>query len=269
VQTAETLQAAYLPMFADVIFTGQPTPEDLPTGMVWVPCENTLGGQLMQKCFAHAMEVTPRPEWHAGYLILGDDSLFDPCAIDKFDSNKIWFWHDLKTLDADGTDVMSLAGWHWDDRLAGEKTSKQTLYDALSSLHGAAQQTARKYRLPGVDTYQSGVFEGKVSTDVLYIPQRFTAQYIGLAYHFINNPTHHEIAIPHILRLLTANPDDVITFNPYYTWDQNQRQDMEANPQTYLVPEGIINGAEFLHPWKLSRPAMHDHFVSWWHDRKC
>ncbi|KAL0026136.1 hypothetical protein WJX79_003582 [Trebouxia sp. C0005] len=60
--------------------------------IAWVPCTNASGGQLMHKCLGHVMEMYPMTDATpaGGYLMIGDDTIFDNCAMQGMNRSKIW-----------------------------------------------------------------------------------------------------------------------------------------------------------------------------------
>lgn len=272
VSVATTLHKMYMPVFGKVIFTGQPVPLDLPSDVVWVPCEDTNGGELMHKCLAHVMEDYPMVQANSagGYLMIGDDTVLDLCALQKLNSSNIWL-PDARNLLA-SVDIHTARDWHWERPINGGKAIRLELHDAMISLSGRARVAARQQGLYKGNLTEKTAFYGSLFTDFVYIPQRVVLQYVYLAYHFSEHPVHHETAFANIVRLLTDDVEsleEVPTLRPVghllYAGIS-----VENDPSAVMLPGGkLMNGSVFLHPVKLSSSQIHNHFVQWWLQATC
>lgn len=269
----QMLHDRYMSAFGRVVFTGLANPNDIAQGITWVPCEGA-GGFLMHKCLAHVME-TYRPELlHSGggYLMIGDDTVFDLCKIRQLNTSRIWLPHARDRL-AKKVGVHALQDWqHWEASVNGGRQVRIELLDAISSLSGAAHDSAAHQHLLHGNMANNTEFYDAIYTDALFIPNRLAPSFVYLAYHFSLHPVHHEVAIPNIVRLLTPDLEDVEQFHAVigHLYNNLAHFNITQDFPDIMLPGGTLrNESVFLHPVKLSIPVVREHFCKWWQNAAC
>ena len=267
---AKLLHHIYKPAFGQVIFTGQAVPEGLPDDLLWVPCVDTSHGELMHKCLGHVMETYPRTQSNVagGYLMIGDDTVLDLCALPSLNISKIWL-ADGHKIQAN-IDIHTVQDWHWHRPLNGGKALRLELYDAMMTLSGSARSAAEEQGLYKGNLTKQTAFYSFTYTDFVYIPKHFAAEFIYLAYHFSEHPVHHEVAIPTIARLLIEGLDEFDDFHAPISHLYYAGIKVAQDPAAVMLAGGhLMNDSVFVHPVKLSNPVIKDHFVRWWVQASC
>ncbi|DBA66265.1 TPA: hypothetical protein ACH3X2_002525 [Trebouxia sp. C0005] len=280
--TASLLHNMYMPVFGHVVFTGQHVPDGLQKDIAWVPCTNASGGQLMHKCLGHVMEMYPMTDATpaGGYLMIGDDTIFDNCAMQGMNRSKIWYQHahhHLATIRQykDLQREAAAGHWHWNTSFNGGKALGLELHDAVVSLNGLSRTAAEKQGvLAGNANNDFAAYYGGGYTDFFYVPSRYASQFIYLAYHFFEHPVHHEAAIPFILRILATGLDEFERFHAPipHLWLHLQQKGLQVadEPASVMLDGGrLMNNSVFVHPVKLSDANVREHFVQWWLHASC
>ena len=263
------LHQVYKPAFGQVIFTGLDVPGSLPDDL-WVPCVDTSRGELMHKCLGHVMETFPlaQPNVGGGYLMIGDDTILDLCALHSLNISKVWYAESHK-IQAH-VDIHTVHNWHWDRSLNGGKAVRLELYDAMMSLSRSARTAAEEQGLYKGDLTKQTAFYTAHFTDFIYIPKRLAAEFVYLVYHFSEHAVHHEAAIPTIACLLMKGLDGFDKLHVPISHLMYEGFEGAQDPDTLMLAgRHLLNDSVFLHPVKLSTPAMKEHFISWWVQATC
>ena len=188
---AALLHKIYMPVFGHVVFTGQDVPDGLLREIAWVPCTDVSRGQLMHKCLGHVMEMYPLASSSGGYLMIGDDTLLDNCALQALNSSKIWL-QDAHTRLATPQryENLPISEWFWNSSLNGGKAVRVELYDAIVSLTGLARTAAEKQGILKLDAtpslaYYTGAWTDFFMCHVLMLHSSHTSRTTFLSTLFI------------------------------------------------------------------------------------
>jgi hypothetical protein len=116
-ETYEILMEAYRPLFSKIVITGFASrPPELPASQLFSSCEGGRGA-WQYACFANVMQEHPAPAG-GGFLILGDDTLINPCQMADFNTSRIWYQRVVTAQQDDGLHAFEgpdndRAMWHW------------------------------------------------------------------------------------------------------------------------------------------------------------
>lgn len=265
--------------------TGLERPAGLPHNIHWQDCKNSGGGQLRHKCFAEVIELNPPDQpfgqSSGGYLMISDDTVFDPCRLQQYNASKIWYTpssesffskstHSIwDTSEHANTDPSTLVVWHWGSRINGGESQKTVFSDAMSSLSGSFREKAIFRGLLG-STANASAHNGFVNgqqTDIFYVPDRYASGFVRLSLDFAHRMVHHELAIPNILYLLLNFPDDLETIQmANHNWYPPH---ILRHPSDFYSVTGLSDGILAKHPVKLSNFDTMSDYQSWWSGLRC
>ena len=273
-EVVKLLHDAYTMLFHDVIFTGQLRPNRLPDAIKWSECD--FPWQANYLCFGKAMIEYP-PPIRGGTLFVGDDTVIDPYYVAKLCLTRFWF--PTPRLVNFSTEEY----WQWWGFHAPESKWNVSDGTAMAMLHlpEPFREMAFKKMRGFLDDSNATLLKipYPTTTDMVYCPKFFTADWIHLGHYFWRYGVMTEVATPIIIAILGGTTDmdveDIPIFNTVHSPDTCNVTELLVNNVGLVLPENCSslyigmspyeeNRVAFAHSLKLSSGENRQIFKKWW-----
>ena len=230
------IEKLYGEFFTKIVYYSDVEHSDL--GVHGVPFNH---GVFQHIAVADAMHRYPD---YDGYLWIGDDVFLNHALLfKKMNFSKVWVDGVDKAYLCLFADASQYNLGHWWKTMGKAATAEA--YACLPAVY--------KNRFP--ERLNCHHCATNNAADVGYIPKRYRAQFLELA--FVFRHVFFEIAIPTFVRVITDEADDVMTFqHSVYVWE---------NPwnKSAIVRQHWNTNVEFMHPVKFSDPENLKMLIPW------
>ena len=230
------IEKLYGEFFTNIVYYSDVEHSDL--GVHGVPSNH---GVFQHIAVADAMHRYPD---YDGYLWIGDDVFLNHALLfNKMNFSKVWIDGADKAYLCLFADASQYNLGHWLKEMG--KVATAEAYACLPNVY--------RDRFP--ERLNCHHCATNNAADVGYIPQRYRTQFLELAYVFRH--VLFEIAIPTLVRVMTDEADDVMTFqHSVYVWE---------NPwnKSAIVRQHWNTNVEFMHPVKFSDPENLKMLTPW------
>ena len=230
------IEKLYGEFFTKIVYYSDVEHSDL--GVHGVPFNH---GVFQHIAVADAMHRYPD---YDGYLWIGDDVFLNHALLfNKMNFSKVWVDVIDKAYLCLFADASQYNLGHW-----WRNWGKAATAEAYACL-----PTVYKNRFPErLNCHHCAINN---AADVGYIPKRYRAQFLELAFAFRH--VFFEIAIPTFVRVMTDEADDVMTFqHSVYVWEDPWNK-------SAIVRQHWNTNVEFMHPVKFSDPENLKMLIPW------
>ena len=253
--TIPLIRAMYTDAFPNIVICGTETSSKYKILVV-----KTAVGAYGYACMTEAIRQRPH---FKGYLYLNDDMIVDWWRFVQFDKSKIWigfpaFFPGYK-LSGDKF-IIHYPVWA-QNRMRKLLPAVENVYKKLNAIREKSDKAGllpdlyvdkafRTLRMNGNGSY----FAFAATSDIFYMPGRFTTHFVALSEIFYDNKVFLEIAVPTIISMLDRR-SNVVHIPGLYLWGSDRKNFI----QKYRTHKNIV----FLHPFKLLGiySAAHLNFV--------
>ena len=230
------IEKLYREVFTKIVYYSDVEHSDL--GVHGVPFNH---GVFQHIAVADAMHRYPD---YDGYLWIGDDVFLNHALLfNKMNFSKVWIDGNDKSYMCLFADASLYGPGHWLRNWGKAATAEA--YDCLPNVY--------RDRFP--ERLNCHHCATNNAADVGYIPQRYRKQFMELAYVFRH--VLFEIAIPTLVRVMTDEADDIMTFrHSVYVWEDPWNK-------SAIVRQHWNTNVAFMHPVKFSDPENLKMLTPW------
>ena len=269
------LELLYRSFFPNIVYCGPGYKEfnNMKSyNFIFVPYENIEGtdaGSFSYICVSKVMSMNFKTD---GYLVISDDIVLSPAAIQKYDTDKIWYLpkSSIRIADVNLQRECHLGMCDFHPRWSWWSLYKNQTSRAYSNvLSNFPRCSSNLQQFTGGKSRVCGAY-----SDVYYIPQRLTEDFQNLAQMFYEKKVFVEISVATILICL-QDYEQAESINGHIEWSANRDFPWIFFEKTYLFQKAFLHPVKWGYIEKGSSeyqqlfcekvlPSLHDKFSEYW-----